>query len=244
MIQLNLLPDVKKEFLQARATRRKAISLSIIVSMVSVGILVLLGMVLLGQKAATAMLTSQIKSKAEELAAVENIDEYLTIQAQLAEIDGLHASKLNSSRLTQILPRLNPAHPNSVRFSSVALETETTAINFQGGVRSVSALTTFKDTLINAQLSYTVGDSDSNEKVNEPLFSSVDITEYGYSAQNENANARVGFTIVAVYNPKLFDTTAKNIAVSVPSMETTQSVVASPEVTFEEGAGRLEGGNE
>lgn len=236
MIQLNLLPDVKKEFLHAKAMRRNAISLSIIITIASVGLLFALGLILVGQKATIAFQTNQIKDRASQLASIENIDQYLTVQAQLEQVDGLHDSKLNTSRLLKVLPRLNPSAPNSVRFASVDITDEITTVEFQGGVRNVSALTTFKDTLVNAKLSYKNG----QESLSEPLFSEVNITEYGYTADTDDKATAVGFTISAVYNPKLFATDAKNIIVTVPNRETTQSVVGSPDVTFEKDAGNLE----
>lgn len=241
MIQLNLLPEVKKEFLRARAMRRKAISLSILATIVSVGLLAVLGVILVGQYTATRVMTSSIESRAEQLANIENIDEYLTIQAQLAEIDNLHAGKTNASRLTDILPRLNPNAPNSVRFSNVDLIVDENTIIFQGGTRNVSALTTFKDTLDNAQLSYNLEGEDT---VSEPLFENIEISEYGYSVQANSPVTAVGFKITAVYNTKIFETAAKNVRVRVPNKETTQSVIAAPNVTFEANAGNLEGNDE
>jgi len=241
MIQLNLLPDVKKEFLHAKAMQRNAISISIIVTIASVGILIALGFFLVGQKALIASKTGGIEERANELAEIENVDEYLTIQAQLAQIDGLHATKLNTSRLLDILPRLNPSAPNSVRFASVDITAETSTIEFQGGVKNVSALTTFKDTLENAQISY---QSEGSGRTKEPLFNLITISEYGYSSNTENKNAAVGFTILAEYNPNLFATTSKNLNVSVPNRETTQSVVGAPKVTFEKDAGSLEENDE
>ena len=242
MIQLNLLPDVKKEFLHAKAMRRKVISLAILATLISGGVLVALGLFLASQKGLVALQTGQIEDKASELSAVENIDEYLTIQAQLAELDGLHGAKLTTSRLFNVLPNLNPADPNGVRFSSVSLVTEGTTLRFQGGVRNISALTTFRDTLSNATVEYKPDPEAPHTE--EPLFSSVTIDEYGYSADAENKATAVGFTISAVYNPKMFDTTVESPRILVPNKETTQSVVASPQVTFEEGAGNLEDANE
>lgn len=240
MIQLNLLPDVKKEFLKAKAARRKAIALSIIVTLGSGGVLVLLGLVALGQEGAIALRTGDISRKSEELSSVNNINEYLTIQAQLAEIDGLHAGKLNTSRVMAMMPHINPAAPNTAKFSSIDLMTDSTTMIFQGGVRNVSALTTLKDTMLNANLSYT----QAGENIKEPLFVTVDITEYGYNAENNQGDTAVGFVLTATYNPKLLETAATNVKVEVPNMETTQSVLASPDVTFQEGAGNLEGSNE
>ena len=242
MIQLNLLPDVKKEFLHVKSMRRKVIATAILVTIVSGAALAAAGLFIVSQEGLIAWRTNLIEEKAEELSSIENIDEYLTIQAQLKQIDGLHSSKLITSKLFDILPSINPDNPNSARFSSVMLSTEGTSVTLSGGVRTVSALTTLRDTMVNAGIRYQ--EEGVEGEVTDQLFSDVVIQEYGYSADSDRPATRVGFTIIATYNPVVFKPTSQNLRISVPNKETTQSVEASPQVRFEEDAGKLEESDE
>lgn len=236
MIQLNLLPDVKKEYLRAQSFRAKMISFSILATVAAVGAMVVLAGYVYGfQRGLSSLQQGDIKSKAAELKKKPDIDKYLTIQNQLATIDGLHDSKTMSSRLLDVLPRLNPAAPNSVKFANVKLSVVDSTIVFQGGTKDFSALTTFRDTLANAKMSFSQNDSNQTE----PLFKTVSITQSGYS-KGDAADTAVGFTITTEYNPNLFSSTVKNFSVNVPNIETTQSVVASPGL-FEKNAGALNG---
>jgi hypothetical protein len=236
MIQLNLLPDVKKEYLRAQSFRAKTISLSILATIVAVGATaVLASYVYGGQLLIGNLQKDDIKAKTKELQSKKDIEKYLTIQNQLASIDGLHDSKTISSRLLEVLPRLNPLPPNNVKFANVKLSTLDSTIGFQGGTKDFSALTTFRDTLTNAKINFV----DGEQSVSEPLFKTVTIVQSGYS-KSESVDMSVGFTISAEYNPNLLSGKIKNFSITVPNIETTQSVVASPGL-FEPNAGALNG---
>lgn len=236
MIQLNLLPDVKKEFLRAQSFRAKTISLSILATIVAVGATaVLASYVYGGQLFISDLQKKDIEAKTKELQGKKDIEKYLTIQNQLAAIDGLHENKVISSRLLDVLPRLNPLPPNNVKFASVKLSTVDSTIAFQGGTKDFSSLTTFRDTLTNAKINFT----DNGQKVTEPLFKTVTIGQAGFT-KGDSADIAVGFTINAEYNSNLFSGKLKDLSITVPTIETTQSVLASPGL-FEQNAGALNG---
>ncbi len=227
MIQLNLLPDVKKEFLRAEHARRRTITLAILVTIVAAGATVLFAFYVYGvQSVILYTQTEDIKKKSAELSGIKDIDKYLAIQNQLANLSELHDNKMNLSRLLTFLPSLNPAPPKNVRLTSLDVSTAEKTITFKGIVGDYAALTTFKDTLVNSQFSYGTGSDVTKGK----LFSEVKI-----DTASLEASTGVNFSLIAIYDEAAFLQKNANVTVSVPNIETTQSVIGTPQPLFDGG---------
>jgi len=228
MIQLNLLPDVKKEFLRAEHARRRTIALSILVTIIAAGATVLFAFYVYGvQSVIMYTQTEDIKEKSAELSGIKDIDKYLAIQNQLANLSELHDNKINLSRLLTFLPSLNPAPPKNVKLANLDVSTVEKTITFSGIVADYAALTTFKDTLVNSEFSYGTG----ADAVKSKLFSNIKID----SAALESTTG-VNFSLVATYDEAAFLQKNTNVSVSVPNIETTQSVVGTPQPLFDGGS--------
>lgn len=226
MIQLNLLPDVKKEFLRAQSARRKTIALSILVTIIAAGLTVVAALYVYAvQNGIMYLQTQDIKGKSSQLSSVKDIDKYLTIQNQLAQLSSLHGNKNNFSRLIDFLPRLNPAPPQNIVLTNLEVEANAKTIVFKGRVSDYGALTTFKDTLSNATFTY-VHDGQNVEATK--LFSDVKIDSALY--EKTNTSAGVTFTATVLYDPAVFEQTNTNVSVTVPNKETTGSVVGAPAI--------------
>lgn len=229
MIQLNLLPDVKKEFLHAQSARRKTIAISILVTIIAVGLTIATAIYVYAiQNALMYVQTEDIKNKSKELSAVKDIDKYLTIQNQLAQLSSLHDEKNNFSRLLDFLPRLNPAPPKNIVLTNLEVSSLNTTITFKGRVSDYGALTTFKDTLNNATFTY---QSDGVDHEPAKLFSNLNIETATY--EKTQTTAGVTFSVIVTYDPAVFMQQNKAVDVKVPSKETTDSVVGSPQAIFE-----------
>jgi hypothetical protein len=226
MVQLNLLPDVKKEFLHAERARRRTIAIAILVTIAAAGLTVLFAFYVYGiQSVVLYTQTQDIQRKSTELKNIKDIDKYLAIQNQLANLSQLHENKINMSRLMDFLPALNPAPPKNVTLNSLDVATAEDTLTLIGKVKDYAGLTTFKDTLVNAEYTYSgQGESDKTR-----LFSTVAIE----SAVLEGD--MVKFSIVTVYDKNAFLQKTQGVSVKVPSIETTQSVVGSPQPIFEGG---------
>lgn len=236
MIQLNLLPDVKKEYLRAQSFRAKTISFSILVTVVAIGLTAVLASYVYGaQLLISSAQKNDIAEKSQQLKSKSDIGKYLTIQNQLSAISGLHDEKTVTSRILGILPQLNPAPPNNVLLANIKLSVVDGQLVFQGGVRDYSALTTFKNTLENAKLHHQA----DGQEVIEKLFKEVNVIQASYSG-TEPPETALGFTVQTAYNPNLLVSTLEGYRITVPNMETTQSVVASPKL-FQENAGAPNG---
>lgn len=260
MISINLLPDVKKDLLRVRRERNLVVSVSVLAVGASVAILVILG----GWLGALAIAKNAHESAIDKSESTitkakedDELDKYLTIQNQLSQIDGLKDSQNVYSRLMDYLTQLNPAYPNNAALSTVTLDTESgdIEVTLEGTTQDFATLNVYKNTLINAQLSYETkvesDDSDdsadsedtsddessddsgkeSTEKVEatkEGLFSSVSVTDSVLSSRSDDS--KVTFTIVVVFNPKAFDPNITNQTIEIPKETTSDGDRNAPGV--------------
>lgn len=228
MIQLNLLPDVKKEYLQSQKSKATVISASIVVTIAAAGVGVLLfAYVTFVQQIQVGIIDGDIKKRTSDLNATEDLSKYLTIQNQLKALPQLHAQKPVYSRLFQFLPTLNPSSPNSVKLSVLQVTSQDKSIVLTGNTATFESLKVFADTLSNAQVTSKDESGDQTDK----MFESVAVQNSSIARAN-NATT-VAFTIRAVYKDSVFDPAANVTGVQVPNIQTTQSVTGSPKTLFE-----------
>ncbi len=272
MISINLLPDIKKDLLRVRRERNLVVTVSIIAVGVSVGILLVLGATLGGMTVAKMATESSIESNEKKIDdAIKNdqLNRYLTIQNQLSQIDGLKGGQQIYSRLMDYLVALNPAAPNNATLRNVTLSssgassssssssTDGITVTLEGSTADFASLNVYKNTLINAQISYEEEsdddadtDSSSNqddgegsgrnnvtentEAIKENLFTSVEVTESNLSTDSRGST--VSFTIVAVFNSRAFDSTIddSSIKIEIPR-ETTSDGDRNAPTTGNEG---------
>lgn len=216
MISINLLPDVKKELLRIRRERNLVVSISILAVGGSIAALVILGGILGGLNIAKVVMESGInKNKATINSAIEDkqLNEYLTIQNQLAQISDLKSQQLVYSRIMDYLVELNPASPNNAELSSVDLDMSGSEVvaTLEGTVQDFEALNVYKTTLASAKLVYEEKSEDDeeddsadssnangSESTNSSDSTSNSGTNDGSTVDNTNAQREPLFTAVSV----------------------------------------------
>ncbi len=226
MIQLNLLPDLKKEFIKSQKTKGLVISSSILVTLGAVGLSVLLFVyVTFVQQFQINLATDDIKQKETQLKTIADVDKYLTVQAQLAALPDLHNNKGSYSRLFDFLGVLNPSAPSNINLSNLQLSVSTQNLVLTGTTGTFETLNVFVDTLKNAEISYK--HQGQGETIKEKMFTQVLVQNSGLA--HVGAKNLVSFAVKLVYNQSAFDVQNTDIAASVPHITTTQSVTQSPQ---------------
>lgn len=235
MIQLNLLPDLKKEFIKSQKTKGVVISASILVTIGAIGLSALLFVyVTFLQQLQINLATDDIKQKETQLSSVQDVSKYLTIQAQLAALPDLHNGKGSYSRLFDFLGVINPGPPNNVSLSNLQLSTLDKTITVSGTTASFETLNVFVDTLKHAEVSYKV--NGQGETVTNKMFTQVLVQTSGLG--HVGANNVVSFAIKTVYNQSVFDVQNTGMVAKVPNITTTQSVTQAPQQLFNDKAGQ------
>jgi hypothetical protein len=225
MIQLNLLPDLKKEFIKAQKVKALVITIAIFTTLGAVGISALLFVyVTFVQQFQVKLATDDIGRKMQQLKSITDIDKYLTVQNQLGGLPGLHDGKGIYSRLFDFMSVLNPAAPNNVSLSDLQVLTSDHAIVFTGTTTTYETFNVFVDTLKHAQITYKVGGE--GDAVTENMFDQVLVQSADLS--RSSGTPLVGFIVRTVYRDTVFDAKNTNMTAAVPNITTTQSVTQSP----------------
>ncbi len=170
MIEINLLPNVKRELLKTRAMRNRVISISFLVGGASIAAVVVLALILGSQIAAEAVQGGVIKDRNDKLMAIEDLNKVVTIQHQLTKINEQHSRKKINSRIFDVVTAVNPVTPNNVSFSDIKVNPESKTITLEGSaVNGYSALETLKKTILNTKVQTTDGDKSSEVSLTKEI---------------------------------------------------------------------------
>jgi len=221
MIELNLLPDIKLDYIKTQRTRRLVFTVSVLVTAAAVALLVLLLGVDGLQKKHLSDLNRDITSETSKLKGEPNINQILTVQNQLNSLTKLHASKPAASRTFDYLAAVTPA---TVSINNFSIDFTKNTINIAGGADALSSINQYVDTL-----KYTTYTSNNN-KNGSPAFSNVVLSSFGLSGGQDKSQA-ASYTITLAYDKSIFDIT-QEVKLTVPSVVTTRSGVQQPTDLF------------
>ena len=242
MIQINLVPDVKQEMLHAQRMRNVAISLSIVVGLVSVGVVVALALILGGQVAVQKIEEGQINTGYSKLSSVSDLNSALTIQNQLATISSQNDKRTIDSRLLDILAAINPPAPNDVKLSKVTLDPTQNTVSLEGSAAGgYPATDVFRKTILNTKI--TAKQQGSSNAQEMPLTSNVTLQDTSYGEDATGAKV-VRFTIIFTYPDGLLDNRMSEVNISTPSarIDVTDSKTLIPDSMFSQAATDIKGG--
>src|SRR5581483_3376261 len=109
MVQFNLLPDVKLEYVKTQRTKRLLTVVSLIASLASIAIL-LASVVTVDvvQKKSLNDENNDISRYSAQLRSVPNLNKILTVQNQLSTLTSLHDQKPVTSRLFNYIAEVTP----------------------------------------------------------------------------------------------------------------------------------------
>jgi hypothetical protein len=216
MIQFNLLPDVKLEYIRARRTKRSILIGSVLASGVALFILISLFFVVHGlQKKHLSDLDKDIASMTKELKEKPDLSKVLTVQNQLNNLTQLHDTKPVTGRLFGYLGQITPT-PISI----AKLEVSFTDSNFiiTGAADSLSTINTFIDTLKFTDYTYKENEVDQTKRA----FSEVVLTTFGRDDKGAS------YVINLKFDPAIFDVN-KQVTLVVPKGKiTTRSETEKP----------------
>lgn len=178
MIQFNLLPEVKLEYVKARRTKYLTVLMSLIVIGVSVGVVSLLFFgVQIVQKKHSSDLSNDITSEVNNLKSIKDLEKILTVQNQLNSLPALHDGKPVATRLIGYLQQLTPTN---VTIAELTVNYEDQTIEMKGAADAIGSVNKFADTL--KFTNYKTG-SDSGRAFSEVVLSDFGKDDKGTSYQ-------------------------------------------------------------
>lgn len=219
MIQFNLLPDIKIQYLKAKRQKHLVVLISTIVIIGSVAVLVLLATTVFGlQRKNINDLTKDIETATNELQSTPDLNKILTVQNQLNSLPQLHNDKPVASR---VFGYINQATPNNASIARLLVNFEENNMTISGAASSLQTVNKFVDTLKFTEFT-TNGDSTKKR-----AFSDVVLVNFGRDASSAT------YTIDLSFDPIIFSEQEK-INLKVPKIISTRSEVEQPEVLFED----------
>jgi hypothetical protein len=216
MIQFNLLPDVKLEYLKARRTKRLVFGVSFVLAGIALAVLLLLFSVVGLQKKHLSNLQADIDRDSATLREISDLDRILTVQSQLRSLPELHGNKPVATRLFGILKQITPTQAT---IGELSVDFDANTLIFVGEADKLESINKFVDTL--KFTNYTT------EEQTEPVaaFSGVVLTSFTRDEQNASYEINLNF------DPVIFSSDASP-KLTVPKIITTRSETAKPEALF------------
>lgn len=204
MIQFNLLPAVKLEFVKARRIKRLLTLISLVASGIAL-VLLLLAIVSVDvvQKKSIRDLNSDISTYSTKLKAVPSLDKILTVQNQLNTLTSLHDQKAVASRLFGYVAQVTPAQAS---LNKLTVDFAQHTITLGGTAPTLATISTYTDTL--KATTYTTTSNSAATKA----FSSVVLSSFGL-------NNSATFTITMNFDAAIFDSKS-DVKLTVPTTTT------------------------
>lgn len=244
MMQLNLLPDVKLEYIKARRTKHTVILLSAIISGAAVALFIMFFLVVnVVQKQHLSHLNENIDEYKKTLTAKPELSKILTIQNQLNSLTALHSEKPVVSRTYTYIQQVTP---QSASMETLTVNFAEKTIKIEGSANSLVTVNTFVDTL-----KFTTFNSDPLEegvgekKSNARAFSEVVLSDFAISTleAGTDPNKVAKYTVTLKYDPVIFSD-ANKVTLTVASKVTTRSETEKPAEIFQTVPTTKSGGNQ
>ena len=225
MIQFNLLPDVKIEYIRAKRIKRTVILVAIIAIATCTAVLGILSGAVYGlQRNHISNLTEDIERDTRTIQEMDQINRVLTVQNQLNTIVGLHDDKPVVSRVFGFIETVTPSN---VSISRIESSFEQSTLRITGQADSLATVNIFVDTL--EFTNYELSDTDDINDIDEELplaFSNVVLSSFGVSSSDETT-----YAIELSFDPLIFDN-AQDVELVIRERITTRSEVERPQALF------------
>ena len=250
MIQINLIPDVKRDLLRAQAMRNLVIFASIVVTGVAAAAVVLTFLFIGGQNLLMDNKDKEIKTEFTKLTQIPDIDQVIILQNQLSEISKIRNASPNFSRLLiQVLTAIKTEGDNAVEFSGVGYDEATRTITIEGQTGATvpngfAALEGFQKTIPETLIAYREDDGTcsinadgtaTNDKCQVGDLAEnkvVNVLEQSYG-ENEDGAKTTRFKVSFVLNSAALKFSTKGFVVKSPSRkDVTDSRTKIPDDIF------------
>jgi hypothetical protein len=216
MVQFNLLPDVKLQYIKARRLKRSINVVAFFTAAGSLAILVLLfSFVNVEQKLHMRHLNSDIKKYTTQLKNTQNLNKILTIQNQLNTLPGLLSARPQSSRIFDYVEKVTPDKASINKLHADFVENN---LVISGSADTLETVNKYVDTL--KFTTYAEGD-----RVGIKTFPSVVLSNFGRDTKNAT------YEITAAFDPAIF--TDDGVTLVVPKTITTRSEIEQPTQLFD-----------
>jgi len=203
MVQFNLLPDVKLQYVKSIRTKRLLTVTSVLASAAALTVLLLAFIAVdVVQKKSLKDLGNDITKYSSQLQSNNDLSKILTVQNQLGTLETLHKQKPVTSRFFTYISQVTPAQAS---LNKVTLDYGPGTLTVGGTAPSLDVVSTYTNTL--KATTYT---TDSNKTATN-AFSDVVLSSFGRD------NNIASFTITLKFDPVIFSSASK-VTLNVPAI--------------------------
>ena len=208
MIEINLLPDVKQEFLKAEQTKHTVLVGSIIASIAVLSITILFfAYVQVAQPQYQKTVQKDIDSGMLEIKSKPNAKRIVTVQGVLEQVPALKDKQQVTSRLFSHLTQFTP---RSVKYDKVNLDFTSGKLTLAGSTVSYEKANVLANNLKSAKYKFTKAGSEQSIVP----FSGIVFSNLGKSESADNGNI-VSFEISMQFDPQRFDPSVSKQSIKV-----------------------------
>lgn len=191
MIQFNLLPDVKLEYIKTERLKRAVVGISLLASAVAIVIFIFLVLAVdVFQKKNIHDLGGDITTASQQLKHNKDLPKMLTVQSQLKSLPDLHGQKPYTSRLFGFMDLLTPSNAS---ISELNLDMSAGTLTVTGTASGLDVVNELADAL--KYSTYTAGDNGA------PLNAFSNVVLSSFDRNEKNAT----FTIDLNFDPLIFN---------------------------------------
>ena len=223
MIQFNMLPDVKQQYLKAAQAKKTAVTAGILVTASSLFIFTMLFLsVHVFQKKNLSDINKDIKTASDNLKSKPDLNKVLTIQNQLKSLPALQEQKPVASRLFKYLSAVTPA---SVNIGDLEVNFNENTMKITGTADSLQSVNKFVDTLKFTTYTVVPADGSTPAASTAKPFSNVVLSDFSRTSKDTT------YTISLSYDPTIFSS-QNEVTLTVPKIISTRSETEKPTELF------------
>lgn len=203
MIQINLLPDVKREYLKAQQTKHAVVMVAILLSIVTVTLAALLFVyVRVLQPSHRTNIQKDIDSGIAKLKASEDAVEIVTVQGALEQIGALQDKKVVTSRVFNYVTSFTP---RGVSYGAIKLDTATGIMTIAGVTSTHEKANELANNIKNASFTHEV----NKQQQKLTPFSAVVFNSLS-SNENSDSGKQVVFELTFKVEMQIFNQATQN----------------------------------
>lgn len=220
MIEINLIPDIKAEFLRAQATKRVVVTISVLVSTVFLAVAILLWLyVSVVQGGNIASNDEEITELKERYVNLEDVSKILTLDRQLTVLPQIHNSLPAATRLPDYYAKLVP---DDIKFSAAFTDFNAGLMTMAGTAKDIRTVNKFVDTLKNSV--YAVQGGEEVRRV----FNAVVLQEINSISGDSANDNQASFEILARFDSEIFNS-VNEVVLTVPDTSSDEVELLKPE---------------
>lgn len=208
MIEINLLPSVKREYLKAQQMKHAVVVGSVLISLLALAIMGLLyGYVQVVQPRHQKNVQTDIDSALSDSAKKEDAVKVVTVQGALEQLPNLQDKKMITSNMFTYLKEFTP---RDVSYSSIKLDLTESTIVLQGTATNFEQANVLANNLKSAKFTF---DKSEQKQTISPFTEVVfnGLTKSEVAQDNKNVTFQITFRV----DQTIFDQSAKSGVVSV-----------------------------